>query len=113
MRERVLKEPKIEVRTNFTATSFDGNVLEQTDGPSLIVDGIFVAIGYRTNTDYIDAVTSEGRLFTDINLNILSFNLSITHIFRLIRLLTFFQLSIFLQKLLMMQYHQRMMHTQS
>lgn len=81
MRERVLNEPKIEVRTNFTATSFDGNVLEQTDGPSLTVDGIFVAIGYRTNTDYIDAITSEGRLFTDINLNILSFDLSTTHIF--------------------------------
>ena len=81
MRERVLNEPKIEVRTNFTATSFDGNVLEQIDGPSLTVDGIFVAIGYRTNTDYIDAITSEGRLFTDINLNILSFNRSTTHIF--------------------------------
>ena len=81
MRERVLNEPKIEVRTNFTATSFDGNLLEQADGPSLTVDGIFVAIGYRTNTDYIDAITSEGRLFTDINLNILSFNLSTTHIF--------------------------------
>ena len=81
MRERVLNEPKIEIRTNFTATSFDGNVLEQADGPSLTVDGIFVAIGYRTNTDYIDAITSEGRLFTDINLNILSFNLSTTHIF--------------------------------
>ncbi len=81
MRERVLNEPKIEIQTNFTATSFDGNVLEQTDGPSLTVDGIFVAIGYRTNTDYIDAITSEGRLFTDINLNILSFNLSTTHIF--------------------------------
>ena len=81
MRERVLNEPKIEIRTNFTATSFDGNVLEQADGPSLTVDGIFVAIGYRTNTDYIDAITSEGRLFTDINLNILSFDLSTTHIF--------------------------------
>ena len=81
MRKRVLNEPKIEVRTNFTATSFDGNVLEQTDGPSLTVDGIFVAIGYKTNTDYIDAITSEGRLFTDINLNILSFDLSTTHIF--------------------------------
>ena len=81
MRERVLNEPKIEIRTNFTATSFDGNVLEQTDGPSLTIGGIFVAIGYRTNTDYIDAVTSEGRLFTDINLNILSFDRSTTHIF--------------------------------
>ena len=81
MRERVLNEPKIEIRTNFTATSFDGNILKQADGPSLTVDGIFVAIGYRTNTDYIDAITSEGRLFTDINLNILSFDLSTTHIF--------------------------------
>lgn len=81
MRERVLSEPKIEVRTNFTAVSFDGKVLEQDSGPSLTVDGIFVAIGYRTNTDYIDAITSEGRLFTDINLNILSFDRSTTHIF--------------------------------
>ena len=81
MRERVLNESKIEVRTNFTATSFDGNVLEQTDGPSLTVDGIFVAIGYRTNTDYIDAIKSEGRLFTNINLNILSLNLNTTHIY--------------------------------
>lgn len=81
MRERVLNEPKIEIRTNFTATSFDGAILEQADGPSLTVDGIFVAIGYRTNTDYIDAITSEGRLFTDINLNILSFDRSTTHIF--------------------------------
>ena len=30
---------------------------------------------------YIDAITSEGRLFTDINLNMLSFDLSTTHIF--------------------------------
>lgn len=81
MRERVLNEPKIEVRTNFTATSFDGKVLKQDSGPSLTVDGIFVSIGYRTNTDYIDAITSEGRLFTDINLNILSFDRSTTHIF--------------------------------
>lgn len=81
VRERVLNEPKIEVRTNFTAVSFDGAILEQADGPSLTVDGIFVAIGYRTNTDYIDAITSEGRLFTDINLNILSFDRSTTHIF--------------------------------
>ena len=70
MRERVLNEPKIEVRTNFTATSFDGNVLEQADGPSLIVDGIFVAIGYRTNTDYLDALKDRGSFITDINFNV-------------------------------------------
>ena len=81
VRERVLNESKIEVRTNFTAISFDGKVLEQNNGPSLTIDGIFVAIGYRTNTDYIDAITSEGRLFTDINFNILSFDRSTTHIF--------------------------------
>ena len=81
VRERVLNESKIEVRTNFTAVSFDGKVLEQDNGPSLTIDGIFVAIGYRTNTDYIDAITSEGRLFTDINFNILSFDRSTTHIF--------------------------------
>lgn len=81
VRERVLNESKIEVRTNFTTVSFDGKILEQDNGPSLTVDGIFVAIGYKTNTDYIDAITSEGRLFTDINLNILSFDRSTTHIF--------------------------------
>ena len=70
MRERVLNEPKIEIRTNFTATSFDGNVLEQADGSSLTVDGIFVAIGYRTNTDYIDAVTSGGHFITYSTLNV-------------------------------------------
>lgn len=70
VRERVLNEPKIEIRTNFTATSFDGNVLEQTDGPSLTVDGIFVAIGYRTNTDYLEALKDRGSFITDINFNV-------------------------------------------
>ena len=70
VRERVLNEPKIEVRTNFTATSFDGNVLEQADGPSLTVDGIFVAIGYRTNTDYLDVSKSGGRFLTYSTLNV-------------------------------------------
>lgn len=70
MRERVLNEPKIEIRTNFTATSFDGNVLEQTDGPSLTVDGIFVAIGYKTNTDYLEALKDRGSFITDVNFNV-------------------------------------------
>ena len=70
MRERVLNEPKIEVRTNFTATSFDGNVLEQDNGSSLTVDGIFVAIGYRTNTDYLDVSKSGGRFLTYSTLNV-------------------------------------------
>ena len=72
MRERVLNEPKIEVRTNFTATSFDGDVLGQAEGHSLMVDGIFVAIGYRTNTDYLDAFKIGGHFITDINLNVSS-----------------------------------------
>jgi thioredoxin reductase (NADPH) len=70
MRERVLNEPKIEVRTNFTATALDGDVLEQAEGHSLMVDGIFVAIGYRTNTDYLDAVKVEGRFLTDLSFNV-------------------------------------------
>ena len=70
MRERVLNEPKIEVRTNFTATSFDGDVLGQADGHSLMVDGIFVAIGYKTNTDYLDAWKSGDRFITDVCLNV-------------------------------------------
>ena len=81
MRERVLNEPKIEVRTNFTAASFDGNVLEQADGHSLMVDGIFVAIGYKTNTDYLDALKDEGRFFTNIDLSIVSYEEDFTNIF--------------------------------
>ena len=66
----VIKKTKIEIRTNFTATSFDGKVLEQANGPSLTIDGIFVAIGYKTNTDYLDALKGGGRFITNINLNI-------------------------------------------
>jgi thioredoxin reductase len=46
--------------------------LGQADGHSLLVDGIFVAIGYRTNTDYLDALKILGRFITDINLNVSS-----------------------------------------
>ena len=81
VRERVLNEPKIEVRTNFTAASFDGKVLEQDNGPSLTVDGIFVAIGYRTNTDYFDAFKSKGCFLTDINFNIISPEQKFTNIY--------------------------------
>lgn len=81
MRERVLNEPKIEIRTNFTAASFDGNVLEQDSGPSLTVDGIFVAIGYRTNTDYFDTFKSKGCFLTDINFNIISPEQKFTNIY--------------------------------
>ena len=81
VRERVLNEPKIEIRTNFTATSFDGNVLKQENGPSLTVDGIFVAIGYRTNTDYFDVFKSKGCFLTDINFNIISPEQKFTNIY--------------------------------
>lgn len=81
MRERVLNEPKIEIRTNFTAVSFDGKVLEQNSGPSLTVDGIFVAIGYRTNTDYFDTFKSKGCFLTDINFNVISPEQKFTNIY--------------------------------
>lgn len=81
MHERLLHEPKIEVKTCFTATSFDGKVLEQAKGPSLTVDGIFVAIGYNTNTDYLDAFKSKGCFLTNINFNIISPEKTFTNIF--------------------------------
>ena len=81
MRERVINEPKIEIRTNFTAASFDGKVLEQDNGPSLTVDGIFVAIGYRTNTDYFDVFKNKGCFLTDINFNIISPEQKFTNIY--------------------------------
>ena len=81
MRERVLNEPKIEIRTNFTATSFDGKVLEQESGPSLTIDGIFIAIGYRTNTDYFNAFKSKGCFLTDINFNVISPEQKFTNIY--------------------------------
>ena len=81
VRERVLNEPKIEIRTNFTATSFDGNVLKQDKGPSLTVDGIFVAIGYKTNTDYFDVFKNKGCFLTDINFNRISPNQKFTNIY--------------------------------
>ena len=81
VRERVLNEPKIEIRTNFTAASFDGNVLEQDNGPSLTVDGIFVAIGYKTNTDYFDVFKNRGCFLTDINFNIISPEQKFTNIY--------------------------------
>ena len=54
MRERVLNNEKIEVRYKFAASSFDGDVLTQKEGHSLLVDGIFVAIGYKPNTNYLN-----------------------------------------------------------
>ena len=81
VRERVLNEQKIEVRTNFTAASFDGKVLEQENGPSLTVDGIFVAIGYRTNTDYFDTFKNKGCFLTDINFNVISLEQKFTNIY--------------------------------
>ena len=65
MRERVLNHEKIEVRYNFAATSFDGDVLSQQDGHSIMVDGIFVAIGYKPNTYYLDGAKVNNLFVTN------------------------------------------------
>ena len=73
MRERVLNNNKIEVRYNFAAMEFDGDVLTPAEGHSLIVDGIFVAIGYKPNTDYFPGGCKiYGCFATDPDLKILS-----------------------------------------
>ena len=75
MRERVLNHEKIEVRYNFAAMEFDGDVLTPAEGHSIIVDGIFVAIGYKPNTDYFPGGYKINRHFAaDPDLKILSNN---------------------------------------
>jgi thioredoxin reductase (NADPH) len=60
MQDRALKHPKIEVRWNTTVTEVRGDMtitelaLENTktgEASSLAVQGLFVAIGYKPNTD--------------------------------------------------------------
>lgn len=66
MRERVLEHEKIEVYTNSAVESFDGKYLHTYDGSKIYVEGVFVAVGYRTNTDYISGPSKvQGRLITD------------------------------------------------
>ena len=66
VREKVLNHSKIEVRYCFTAQSFDGDILTPAEGHSLMVDGIFVAIGYKPNTDYLNAEKCGGLFLTNI-----------------------------------------------
>ena len=61
MRERVLEHEQIEVYTNSTVESFDGKYLHIDDGSKIYVEGVFVAVGYRTNTDYLEGYKHNGR----------------------------------------------------
>ena len=64
MRERVRNSEKIEVITNFTATGFQDGYLKSNDH-SIKVDGVFVAVGYKTETEYFDIHKCRGRFETD------------------------------------------------
>ena len=61
MRQRVLNHPLINVVCNFTADKFENGVLTSTYVTQVEVSGIFIAIGYRPNTDYLDV--SKGDCF--------------------------------------------------
>ena len=62
VKEEVLNNPKIEVVYEFNSTSFEDNALYSSDGRGLNVDGIFVAIGYRPQTGFIDAAKERGQI---------------------------------------------------
>ena len=64
MRERVCNSEKIEVITNFTATGFQDGYLKSNDH-SIKVDGVFVAVGYKTETEYFNIYKDRGRFATD------------------------------------------------
>lgn len=64
MRERVRNSEKIEVITNFTATSFEDGYLKSNDH-AIKVDGVFVAVGYKTETEYFNVAKDNGRFITD------------------------------------------------
>ena len=66
VRERVFMNDRIEVITRFPVSYFNGSSLESQWGDKLEVDGIFVAVGYRTNTDYLKGPNKvQGRFITD------------------------------------------------
>ena len=65
MRDRVEYSEKIEVITNFTASEFSANHLYSTDGEVIQVDGVFVAVGYKTETEYFNIYKDRGRFATD------------------------------------------------
>ena len=70
MRERVLEHEKIEVYTNSAVESFDGRYLYIDDGSKICVEGIFVAVGYRTNTDYLNGYKHNGRFIVNKEFNV-------------------------------------------
>ena len=59
MQERVRSHSKIEVRTNFPVVDLDGGYIYSDDGEALAVDGVFVAVGYKTNTDYFELLQGK------------------------------------------------------
>ena len=65
MRNRVEYSDKISVITNFTASEFSANHLYSTDGEVIQVDGVFVAVGYKTETEYFNISKCRGRFETD------------------------------------------------
>lgn len=79
MRERVLNHDKIEVYVDSTVESFDGKCIHTDDGGLIYVDGIFVAVGYRTNTDYLDAHKASGRFITGGDYTIVDWDLIPMH----------------------------------
>ena len=80
-REKVLNNEKIEVRHNFTAKSFDGDVLTPENGHSIMVDGIFVAIGYRPSTDYLNVEKHNGYFVAGADFTIYSGETWIPHLY--------------------------------
>lgn len=70
VKEEVLGNAKIEVIYNFNSTSFEDNVLYSSDGRALNVDGIFIAIGYKPQTNFIEATKERGYLVTDEHLQV-------------------------------------------
>lgn len=65
MRERVLINPKINVFTDFNVDSFDGKYLKSTKNEFLYTEGVFVAVGYKTNTSYCGFVSEPGPFTVD------------------------------------------------
>ena len=73
VRERVLNHDKIEVYVNSAVESFDGKCIHTNDGGLIYVDGIFVAVGYRTHTDYLDARKINGKFITTDDYSIINY----------------------------------------
>ena len=65
MRNRVAYSDKISVITNFFVCKYENSLLEATTGEELTVDGVFVAVGYKTETEYFNIYKDRGRFATD------------------------------------------------